>query len=603
MRRFDTIVAIALSTMLSVSICSAHQTSTHDPSERERGRISRLRGICFMAILAAVLAAFCPPTLSAQPYLYANNADGCIGNPRSELPQGIKALPHGYIYQIDLATGTAGMVVKTYTLAGCDGRGVAVVHSGGGWLYYTYSSNRNVYKCSLTGPDCLNGNEHFAFTVPGDPLQALASLAYDGKYLWIQDYPRGGGPTKNVYKCTLTGSCYPPIIMSNCLGNGCDGLEYFQIPGIFSGTPHLIANHGDHTGPYDVLTTSGGPVTGGAGYISPGGNPTGIAWDGSFFYTGDVDNNGIIYKWDRFGLPAQPPSITLSGYDPSQPPYIEDLAADFASATSCFLPPNTTMVAWYAFDEATGGMSGNLATGNTGTWYPTNGLPIPVTGAVGKALSFNGIDQYVESPSTIVTDFGPGKACQGVGQGDYSSCTGDFSIDTWIQVPQDASRDVMTILDKRVVFCPGCVGPLTATLGYHFFLQNGQMGLQLADGDPTNYFSPTLPSIYDGEWHHIAVTIRRNSPPRAINWYYDGLCVDTPTCTTSNPTGRLGSLVSNGPLRIGTRTAADPFTGWFKGSLDELEIYNRVLTPDEVLGIYKAQVLGKCKPPSPTSPL
>ena len=160
----------------------------------------------------------------------------------------------------------------------------------------------------------------------------------------------------------------------------------------------------------------------------------------------------------------------------------------------------------------------------------------------------------------------------------------------------------MTILDKRVVICPGCVGPFTATLGYHFFLQNGQMGLQLADGDPTNYFSPALPSIYDGAWHHIAVTIQRTSH-QGINWYYDGQCVDTPTCTTSNPTGRLGSLVSNGPLRIGTRTAADPFTGWFKGSLDELEIYNRVLKPDEVLGIYNALFLGKCKPPSPTSPL
>lgn len=61
------------------------------------------------------------------------------------------------------------------------------------------------------------------------------------------------------------------------------------------------------------------------------------------------------------------------------------------------------------------------------------------------------------------------------------------------------------------------------------------------------------------------------------------------------PLGRKGSLVNNSPLRIGTRTAAPPLTGWFEGEIDELELFNRVLTPAEVKAIFSAGPFGKCK--------
>ena len=56
---------------------------------------------------------------------------------------------------------------------------------------------------------------------------------------------------------------------------------------------------------------------------------------------------------------------------------------------------------------------------------------------------------------------------------------------------------------------------------------------------------------------------------------------------------------NNNPLRIGARTPTAPTPGWFHGYLDELEIYNRELTPTEVLGIYGAGSFEKCKPQPP----
>ena len=263
---------------------------------------------------------------------------------------------------------------------------------------------------------------------------------------------------------------------------------------------------------------------------------------------------------------------------------VDEIRVD-TTQSSCVPPPNTTMVAWYPFDESTGTASANLATGNTGKRI---GSPTPIAGMVAKGLHFDGINDYVEAPSTIVTNIGPAGTpltCSG----SYSTCRGDFSIDAWIRVDPSASGSVLTIVDKRA-------GSAPAIYGYHLAVyQQNRLALQLADGlgsgGFSNYLSPFLsPTLTDGQWHHVAVTVSRLSTT-GIKWYHNGAAV-TPF---SNPTGRQGSLVNNSPLRIGTRTAASPLTGWFQGDIDELEIFNRVLSAAEVKALFNAGPFGKCK--------
>jgi concanavalin A-like lectin/glucanase superfamily protein/beta-propeller repeat-containing protein len=250
------------------------------------------------------------------------------------------------------------------------------------------------------------------------------------------------------------------------------------------------------------------------------------------------------------------------------------------AGTVCVPPPSGTMIAWYPFDEPLGSVSANLATGNAGVQMRG---PARIVGKVDRALHFNGIDQYVESPSSIATNIGP--ATLAPCSGSYSNCPGDFSIDTWIRV-DSFSFGVLTVLDKRI-------DTLNAVKGYHFFVYQGSIGLQLADDlgfGYSNYLSPPLtPSLTDGGWHHVAVTVRRNSIT-GIGWYHNGVLVGT-----NDPTDRLGSLENPSALRIGTRTAASSLTGWFAGDLDELEIFNRELLPAEVAAIATADSAGKCK--------
>jgi hypothetical protein len=87
----------------------------------------------------------------------------------------------------------------------------------------------------------------------------------------------------------------------------------------------------------------------------------------------------------------------------------------------------------------------------------------------------------------------------------------------------------------------------------------------------------------------VAVTVSRRTSPAGIKWYDNGVPIGS-----SNPTpaGRYGSLANPSPLHVG----GDSYSGgWFKGDIDELEIFNRELTPAEIQGIYNAGPAGKCK--------
>lgn len=257
----------------------------------------------------------------------------------------------------------------------------------------------------------------------------------------------------------------------------------------------------------------------------------------------------------------------------------------------CYVPPNTTMVAWYDFDEDSGNSFSDLAMANQAIGYPVSNPPTHIVGKVSYALSFNGTDQYVDAPSSIVTNFGPAPSvwCSLGPSGLYSACPATFSFDFWIRSGSGASSGIVSIIDHRSGSPPNIYG-------YHVFLADGVLGLQLADGQPpapgyTNYYSPiTIP--VDNQWHFVAVVIVSRLSTTGLHWYLDG----AEQFPESDPTQRTGSLVNDSPVRIGSRTANSPLTGWFDGSLDEVEIYNRALIDAEVQGIYNAGAGGKCKP-------
>jgi hypothetical protein len=219
------------------------------------------------------------------------------------------------------------------------------------------------------------------------------------------------------------------------------------------------------------------------------------------------------------------------------------------------VPPPPDMVAWYTMD----GNANDRVLGLHATAPGT--APTYTGGKVGQAVSFAGNPgSYLSIP--------PGPL---LNQG-----FGDFSIDAWVVVV-DLNAPMQTIADKRAGTATG------GTLGYVFFVEQGRLGLQLADGGHTLYFDNRTLTL---GWRHIAVTIDRDNP-QGVVFYVDGQ-----PGVPLDPTGRQGNLDNPAPTLIG-RHVNGPLSKWVR--LDELEFFDRVLRPGEVLNLWMADKYGKCK--------
>jgi hypothetical protein len=290
---------------------------------------------------------------------------------------------------------------------------------------------------------------------------------------------------------------------------------------------------------------------------------------------GDLTNNQPLF----IGRHAGDPSVSVIGLIDEVEIFNRVLtageikaifAAGSAGKCKCVKAP-CGMVSWWPGDWNTD----DVVDGNPGTLVGTAGY---AQGIVGQAFSFTAVGDCVQVPTAPNLDFGPAG----------SGSNGDLSIDAWILIPSGSpslTATYLPIVDKRDL--PG--GPYAPqSTGYFLFLYDGRLAFQLGDGTFFNYISPG-PNLLlvAGVWHHVAVTVDRNSPTGG-NLYVDGAVV-----LNFNPTKRPGDLTNSQPLFIG-RHAVDPSISVI-GLIDEVEIFNRVLSPLDVWDIFNAKSAGKCK--------
>jgi hypothetical protein len=248
-------------------------------------------------------------------------------------------------------------------------------------------------------------------------------------------------------------------------------------------------------------------------------------------------------------------------------------------------------VEWWPLNETSGTAVSNIISphphpdphnGNSKPAAIGAGGPTPVTGMVGGALNFDGASTYVEVPDDT-------------GTLSFGNPTDNFSIDAWIKVaPQDKSG-VRPIVDKRVQ-----IG--NRVWGYALFLSSGRLGFQLADGAADNLIcdsGPPTPTssctnyisnvdVADGAWRHVGVTVQRTGKAQ-VALYVNGSPIFTGVTRAGNANNNASLLIGRGyPIVIPTP--------YFKGAIDELEIFSRALTQDEITAIFAAGSAGKCKP-------
>lgn len=113
-----------------------------------------------------------------------------------------------------------------------------------------------------------------------------------------------------------------------------------------------------------------------------------------------------------------------------------------------------------------------------------------------------------------------------------------------------------------------------------FGCSNNRGKFAFGTGDEGNPDSTVLAisTINDGNWHHVAAT--RNASTGQMKVYVDGVLEATKTGHTGNLTDATAMRIG-GMLDQGRTPDPDP-DRLFQGLIDDVRIYDRVLTADQI---------------------
>jgi uncharacterized repeat protein (TIGR01451 family) len=258
--------------------------------------------------------------------------------------------------------------------------------------------------------------------------------------------------------------------------------------------------------------------------------------------------------------PTSPGPLTLSasaaGTEPD-PNTANNSGSKTATVTptSCTAIP-TGAVAWYrAENSGVDSIGPNFATANGGAGY--------TTGEVGQAFNLNGTSGYVSAPDNATLH------------------RTAFTIEGWFFLT--GGTGVRTIVSKTA-------GASFSDSFVVYIAANGAIAAAYGDTTSIDGFSTsTFPTT--NAWHHFAYT-------------YDGtaqeLWLDGASAGSAAATPAIG--YDTHPLLLGADIDNESLISFFPGRIDEVAMYNRVLSQTEIQTIYGAGTFGKCyvAAPAPT---
>jgi len=233
-------------------------------------------------------------------------------------------------------------------------------------------------------------------------------------------------------------------------------------------------------------------------------------------------------------------------------------------------PPPSGLVAWWPFDEIFGTVAGDLS-GNLNTARYSGHAPVPAAGKVDGALAFDGTGSYVGAAPF------PGLAL----------ASGRFTLGFWIH--PDSTEIQGTLFLKGPA---DSVDPRALTgQGVHLlYVDSGRFVAVLRTGD-TAFEAALSPaatiSAPPGVWTFATVTV--DLPAHAAKLYLDGALANTVPLPAA-----LDTITNTNPLFIGGLDDPSPSRS-FHGLLDEMQLFDRVLAPDEISGLFATQPQSQCK--------
>ena len=181
--------------------------------------------------------------------------------------------------------------------------------------------------------------------------------------------------------------------------------------------------------------------------------------------------------------------------------------------------------------------------------------PMPVFGIVGGAQRFDGKDDALNVEESMNFDW---------------EANDNFSIELWMKTTANATENRVIIgRDSRDSFVHWWIGMDV----------EGQAGFQLIDAVfEEKYTGNGGPKLNDGKWHQVVAV--RNNATNTNSLYVDGGKVAE---KTYQYTGGFETLA---PVNMGYMDRASGYR--YEGDLDEVKLFGRALSADEIKGRYAA---------------
>ncbi len=238
----------------------------------------------------------------------------------------------------------------------------------------------------------------------------------------------------------------------------------------------------------------------------------------------------------------------------------------YAGPVSVTTPAVTGAVDVYHFDAGSGTVAVDSVGTNNGTLTGTTKPTWVTPGKIGAAaLSFSGNGTYnqavgSQSAVTLANDLSP-------------ILGGTSSLDVWVKTTQ--------VGNATHWMAPAITGVEQSGAGndinWGTLNASGDIGIYVGDSGGIYSTNP----VNDGQWHNIAIT--RNSTTGQVQLYVDGVLNATGTFDTGLKTsqfsviGALSDVANDGTTPTGDN--------YFNGQLDEVRIYNQVLSTADVQGL------------------
>ncbi|MHB0865703.1 MAG: LamG domain-containing protein [Minisyncoccota bacterium] len=220
-------------------------------------------------------------------------------------------------------------------------------------------------------------------------------------------------------------------------------------------------------------------------------------------------------------------------------------------------PPNLAngLVGWWTFDGANmvsnvADTSGQGNNGNLVGYTSTTTTP----GPVGQALSFNGTSNYV-SITTGNTNF-----------------TGALTVSAWIRPTTAGGEIASKCLNNGATYNP---------FDFSATNINGSNVLYSVRASSSDYSAFWGGAWTPGVWQHVVVVYADGNVATSPIYYVNG----TPSSATTLH-GSTGTVLgSDKPILIGSRDDTKGSSG-FNGAIDDVRIYSRALSAQEVQQLY-----------------